>query len=113
MLEAGFRKGRAVVRTLADCRLFRRRGRPSKRDVTEYSGSRTHKAQSKGRAGAVSAGNDAMGRHDRSSDCNETRVGIQVRPFGAGVGGLIQAAVGLAGGTGVLLTKRSGFARNA
>ncbi len=39
------------------------------------------------------------------------RDGNQVRLFG--VGGLIQAAVGLSGGTGGLLTKRSGLARNA
>ena len=30
-----------------------------------------------------------------------------------GVGGLIHAAIGLAGGTGGFLTKRSGFSRNA
>jgi hypothetical protein len=53
------------------------------------------------------------GGANRSSDIKGTRVGIQVRPFGAGAGGLIQAAVGLAGGVGVLLTKRSGFVRNA
>jgi len=39
------------------------------------------------------------------------RVGIQARLFG--VGGLIQAAVGLSGGVGGLLTKRSGVSRNA
>lgn len=53
------------------------------------------------------------GGTNRNSDINGTRVGIQVRPFGAGAGGLIQAAVGLAGGVGILLTKRPGFARNA
>ncbi len=46
-------------------------------------------------------------RHEAALD----RVGIQARLFG--VGGLIQAAVGLSGGVGGLLTKRSGLARNA
>jgi hypothetical protein len=49
----------------------------------------------------------------RISDIQGTRIDIPVRPFGAGIGGLIQAEIGLAGGFGVLLTKRSGFARNA
>ena len=47
----------------------------------------------------------------RFNDLNVTMAGIQVGLFG--VGGLIQAAVGLSGGAGALLTKRSGFSRNA
>jgi hypothetical protein len=42
---------------------------------------------------------------------NVIRTFIQVRLFGCG--GLIHAAVGLAGGVGGFLTKRSGFHRNA
>ena len=47
----------------------------------------------------------------RFDDCFGTRDGTQVRLFG--VGGLIQAAVGLSGGVGGLLTKRFGLAWNA
>jgi uncharacterized protein YneR len=47
----------------------------------------------------------------RFDDCFGIRDGNQVRLFG--VGGLIQAAVGLSGGVGDLLTKRSGLIRNA
>ncbi len=43
----------------------------------------------------------------RFNDCIGIRDGNQVRRFG--VGGLIQAAVGLSGGVGGLLTKRSGL----
>ena len=41
------------------------------------------------------------------------RTGIVSQAAFFGVGGLIHAAVGLAGGTGGFLTKRSGFSRNA
>jgi hypothetical protein len=51
------------------------------------------------------------GTTDRFRDLNLTRVGIQARFFGGG--GLIHAAVGLSGGIGALLTKRSGLVRNA
>ena len=47
----------------------------------------------------------------RFNDCFGIREGVQARLFG--VGGLIQAAVGLSGGVGGLLTKRSGLVRNA
>ena len=47
----------------------------------------------------------------RFDGCFGIRDGNQARLFG--VGGLIQAAVGLSGGVGGLLTKRSGLARNA
>ncbi len=47
----------------------------------------------------------------RFDGCFGARAGIQARLFG--VGGLIQAAVGLSGGVGGLLTKRSGLAWNA
>lgn len=40
----------------------------------------------------------------------ETMASIQTT---LGVGGLIHVAVGLSGGVGVLLTKRSGYSRNA
>lgn len=40
----------------------------------------------------------------------ETMASIQAT---LGVGGLIHVAVGLSGGVGVLLTKRSGYSRNA
>ena len=49
----------------------------------------------------------------RISDFNVARDSIQVRLSGFGVGGLIQAAVGLLGGVGGWLTKRSGLSRNA
>ncbi len=39
--------------------------------------------------------------------------GASIQAVLFGVGGLIQAAVGLAGGIGVLLTNRSGVSRNA
>ena len=51
---------------------------------------------------------EGTGRFD---DVEGTGASIQVVVFG--VGGLIQAAVGLAGGVGARLTKRSGFSRNA
>jgi len=41
------------------------------------------------------------------------RTGIVNQAVFFGGGGLIHAAVGLAGGTGDFLTKRSGFSRNA
>ena len=41
------------------------------------------------------------------------RAGIVGQAVFFGMGGLIHAAVGLAGGTGGFLTKRSGFSRNA
>ncbi len=47
----------------------------------------------------------------RFNGCIGIRDDIQVRLFG--VGGLIQAAVGLSGGVGGLLTKRFGLAWNA
>ena len=47
----------------------------------------------------------------RISDFNVARGSIQVRLPGFGAGGLIQAAVGLLGGIGGLLTKRSGLSR--
>ncbi len=47
----------------------------------------------------------------RFDDCFGIRDGNQLRLFG--MGGLIQAAVGLSGGVGGLLTKRSGLIRNA
>jgi hypothetical protein len=47
----------------------------------------------------------------RFDGCFGIRDGVRVRLFG--VGGLIQAAVGLSGGVGGLLTKRSGVSRNA
>ena len=51
---------------------------------------------------------EGTGRFD---DLERTRFNIQAGFFG--VGGLIHVAVGLLGGTGGCLTKRSGFARNA
>src|SRR5664279_443750 len=50
---------------------------------------------------------EGTGRFD---DLKATRVNIHAGFFG--VGGLIHVAVGLAGGTGGFLTKRSGFSRN-
>jgi hypothetical protein len=46
----------------------------------------------------------------RPVDLKETMASIQAT---LGVGGLIHVAVGLSGGVGVLLTKRSGYSRNA
>lgn len=43
-------------------------------------------------------------------DLEETMASIQTT---FGVGGLIHVAVGLSGGVGALLTKRSGYSRNA
>lgn len=51
---------------------------------------------------------EGRGRFD---DLERTRFSIQAGFFG--VGGLIHVAVGLAGGMGAFLTKRSGFAPNA
>jgi hypothetical protein len=64
-------------------------------------------------AETVDAGNDARTGEGtgRFNDLNIARVVIQARLFGGG--GLIHAAVGLSGGAGALLTKRSGFSRNA
>jgi hypothetical protein len=45
-----------------------------------------------------------------AGDLEETMASIQAI---LGVGGLIHVAVGLSGGVGVLLTKRSGYSRNA
>ena len=45
-----------------------------------------------------------------AGDLEKTMVGIQAI---FGLGGLIHVAVGLSGGVGVLLTKRSGYSRNA
>ena len=47
----------------------------------------------------------------RFDELERTKARIQAVLFG--VGGLIHAAVGLAGGVGGFLTKRSGFSRNA
>ena len=57
--------------------------------------------------------NDAGTREGTSRfiDLNVTGTGVQAGLFG--VGGLIQVAVGLSGGVGALLTKRSGLSRNA
>ena len=46
-----------------------------------------------------------------AGELKETVVSIQAVAFG--VGGLIHVAVGLSGGVGVLLTKRSGYSWNA
>ena len=51
---------------------------------------------------------EGTGRFD---DLKRTRASIQAGFFG--VGGLIHVAVGLPGGVGAFLTKRSGFSRNA
>ena len=51
---------------------------------------------------------EGTGRFD---ELEGTKASIQAVLFG--VGGLIHAAVGLAGGVGGFLTKRSGFSRNA
>ena len=66
-----------------------------------------------GAAETVDASCDARteeGRR-RSDDLKATSANIQAGFFG--VGGLIHVAVGLLGGTGGFLTKRSGFAANA
>ena len=47
----------------------------------------------------------------RFDELERTKARIQAVLFG--VGGLIHAAVGLVGGVGAFLTKRSGFSRNA
>jgi hypothetical protein len=59
-------------------------------------------------AGDAAGTGEGTGRFD---DLDGTSAGSQARLFG--VGGLIHAAVGLPGGVGALLTKRSGFSRNA
>ena len=45
-----------------------------------------------------------------AGELKETMASIQAT---LGVGGLIHVAVGLSGGVGALLTKRSGYSRNA
>ena len=62
--------------------------------------------------GAAIAENEAKGGlHETFRRFQAGGLASQARLFG--VGGLIQAAVGLAGGIGGLLTKRSGLSRNA
>ena len=64
-------------------------------------------------AETVVSEDDARTREGTSRfiDLNVTGTGVQAGLFG--VGGLIQVAVGLSGGVGALLTKRSGLSRNA
>ena len=50
---------------------------------------------------------------ERVNDFDTSGIGIQAWIFSVDAGGLIQAAVGLSGGVGGLLTKRSGLLRNA
>jgi hypothetical protein len=50
---------------------------------------------------------------ERVNDFDTPGIGIQAWIFSVDGGGLIQAAVGLSGGFGALLTKRSGLMRNA
>ena len=62
--------------------------------------------------GAAIAENEAKGGlHETFRRFQAGGLASQAQLFG--VGGLIQAAVGLAGGIGGLLTKRSGLSRNA
>ena len=64
-------------------------------------------------ADAVDTGYDAVAEEGRGwfDDLGQARLIGQAVFFG--VGGLIHAAVGFAGGVGGFLTKRSGFSRNA
>ena len=85
---------------------------PEWRYVTKRSGSQPRRRGAKG-------GGDRRFRKrcqdeegtSRFIDLNVTGTGVQAGLFG--VGGLIQVAVGLSGGVGALLTKRSGLSRNA
>jgi len=79
--------------------------------VTKYNRSQAARPSAEGRRRLVTSMRAAGKGMQRFDDCVGARAGIQVRLFG--VGGLIQAAVGLLGGVGGLLTKRFGLAWNA
>ena len=61
----------------------------------------------------VDTGHDASTEQGTGHFDDLKQVWVVNRAVLFGVGGLIHAAVGLAGGVGGFLTKRSGFSRNA
>ena len=101
---------RGAGRSRFACRCRPCGGRHPWRDVAERGGGEpkgiVHWAAATVLPGAVRWG----GTHVIDNDSG-TGIGIQAAPFVAG--GLIQAAVGLAGGTGFFRTNRSGLVRKA
>ena len=103
---------RLLALGLADRRLNRRRAwtRMALRNETQWKPAQETWREGRRRPSFRKRCQDEEGT-SRFIDLNVTWTGVQAGLFG--VGGLIQVAVGLSGGVGALLTKRSGLSRNA